>query len=210
MADDADLLVIIDILGLGVVVDAIVDFVGSFDKLFRIQLNVTCAYRASVTSKDVLRCHPEFSVFLANDRDLIDSGGIINFGEIVFVAVDGDSLPNELLGVAGNLLTSNLTTATRATNSLQMIGRPLHKRSVFGTYDFYQRVGIDIDRLGIVVEIAVGLLCRFYEGFRGVPLILRSFGASVALDVITGAYLELAMLRTDNRHEVLSGLVIDF
>ena len=55
----------------------------------------------------------------------------------------------------------------------------------------------------------MGFPCRLYEGFGSVPLILRAFGASVALDVVTCPYLELSMFRADNRYEVVSGLVID-
>ena len=147
MADDADLLVIIDILGLGVVVYAIVDFVGSLDELFCIQLNVAGTHWASVTSENILGCHPKFAVLLADDGNLIDSRRVIDFGEIIFVAVDGGSLPDELLGVAGNLLATYLTTAMRTADSLQVIGRPLHKRSVLWADDFHQSIGIDVDRL---------------------------------------------------------------
>ena len=79
MADDANFLVVIDVLGLGVVVDAIVDFIGPPDKLFCIQLNVTGANRTSVASEYVLGCHPELTVLLADDGDLINSRRVFDF-----------------------------------------------------------------------------------------------------------------------------------
>lgn len=209
VADDTNLFMVIDILSLGVVVNTIVDFVGSLDEFFGIQLNIAGAYWASVASENVLGCHPELTMLLANDRDFIDSGCIIDFGEIVFVAVDGGSLPNELLGIAGNLLATNFTTTMWASDALQVIGGPLHKWSVLWTDYSYQRISIDIDRLGIVIKVTVHLLRCFYERFGGVAFILRTFGTSVALNVVACPNLEFAVFWTNNRHEFLGALIIN-
>jgi len=117
MADDADLFMVINILCFAVVVYTIVDFVGSSYEFFCIQLDVSGAHWASVACKNVLGCHPEFSVFLADDENLINGNCVIDFGEIVFVAMNGCGLPNELVSVAGNLLTAYLSSAMRATDA---------------------------------------------------------------------------------------------
>ena len=78
VTDYADFLVIVNILRLGVIVDTVVNFVGSLDEFGRIQLNVAGTYRAAVACKNVLRSHPELAMFLADYGDFIYGSCIID------------------------------------------------------------------------------------------------------------------------------------
>ena len=78
MANNTNFLVVVYILSFGVIIDTVVDFVGSLDEFGRIQLYVAGANRAAVSGKNVLWSHPKLAMFLADHRNFIDGCGIID------------------------------------------------------------------------------------------------------------------------------------
>ena len=145
VANDADFFAGVDILGFGIVVNAVVNFFRPLDEFDCIQLNVAGTHRAAVASKDVLWSHPELAMHLANHRDFLDGRGIINLREVVFVPVNRRCLLDEFFGIAGFLLASDFISTTRTADAFDVVGRLLKERSVLRTDNFDKSVGIDID-----------------------------------------------------------------
>ena len=75
--------------------------------------------------------------------------------------------------------------------------------------DFDLRMRIEVNRLRIIIEVAVGFSGCLNEAFSGVAFVLGTFGAAMPLDMVTCPNLELTVLGANNGHEVLGGLVID-